>query len=118
MIDMIHMDYINAVTADDLDELKRKEATYKGSWKKRGGIGAAMMILRKVDRLENMLEERAYDIFDKIDMSGADGTMLAEIRDLRRYLILVEAELQARHGPKPVPLTEENHYAERRPGRI
>lgn len=42
------------------------------------------------------------DIFLKIeeDPSGADGTVLAEIRDLRRYLVLVEAEILARQsGP-------------------
>lgn len=40
----------------------------------------------------------AEDIFAKIaeDGSGRDGTVLAEVRDLRRYLLLVEAEMIAR----------------------
>jgi hypothetical protein len=40
----------------------------------------------------------AEDIFAKIEErpEGADGTVLAVIRDLRRYLILVEAEMMAR----------------------
>lgn len=40
----------------------------------------------------------AEDIFAKIaeDGSGRDGSVLAEIRDLRRYLLLVEAEMVAR----------------------
>ena len=38
------------------------------------------------------------DVFAKIaeDPSGDDGTVLAEIRDLRRYLLLVEADVVAR----------------------
>lgn len=41
----------------------------------------------------------AEDVFAKVeeqDGSGADGTVLAEMRDLRQYLLLVEAELVAR----------------------
>lgn len=55
------------------------------------------MVLRKVDRLEGMLEERAYDVF-KDPGDGSDGTMIAEIRDLRRYLLLIESELIARNA--------------------
>jgi hypothetical protein len=80
--------------------LLEKEKTYKGSWKKRGGVGAFMMLARKWDRLENMLEgsKPAYDLFAEIEAnpSGCDGTILAEVRDLRRYLLLVEAEMTAR----------------------
>lgn len=38
------------------------------------------------------------DIFEAIHRkpSGADGTVLAEVRDLRRYLLLIEAEMMAR----------------------
>lgn len=41
----------------------------------------------------------AENIFAKIqeNASGSDGTVLAEIRDLRRYLLLVEAEMMARN---------------------
>lgn len=40
----------------------------------------------------------AEDIFTAIatDPSGDDGSVLAEVRDLRRYLLLVEAEMMAR----------------------
>jgi len=40
----------------------------------------------------------AEDIFGKVeaDPSGRDGCVLAEVRDLRRYLLLVEAEMVAR----------------------
>jgi hypothetical protein len=40
----------------------------------------------------------AEDVFAKIEEapSGEDGTVLAEVRDLRRYLLLVESEMVAR----------------------
>ena len=55
-----------------------------------------MMLARKWDRIENILSNK-WDIFAAIrkDPSGKDGSMLAEIRDLRRYLMLVEAEAYA-----------------------
>jgi len=96
MTDMKHMDYLEQVMNEDLSTIRRKESTYKGSWKKRGGVGAAMMVLRKIDRLENMLETRGFDIFKDVG-DGSDGTMIAEIRDLRGYLILAEAEILAQN---------------------
>lgn len=56
---------------------------------------------------------RAEDIFGMIeaDPSGRDGCVLAEVRDLRRYLLLVEAEMVSRgvvadptpEQPEPAP---------------
>lgn len=98
-----HMSRLDDVLASDARVLRIKESTYRGSWKKRGGVGAAMMILRKVDRLENICERGGYDIFSLIarDPGGGDGTALAEVRDLRRYLALVEAEMVARGAVVP-----------------
>lgn len=100
--DMHHMDFLGDVLVADAASLREKEATYRGSWKKRGGVGAFMMLARKWDRLENILslERYRYDIFDAIatqtkrdGTDGVDGSVLAEVRDLRRYLALVEAEM-------------------------
>jgi hypothetical protein len=105
MTNMRHMDYLEAVASEDVKELQRKEATYKGSWKRRGGIGAYMMVARKFDRLEGITEHTFnYDIFRAIeeDMSGRDGSVLAEVRDLRRYLLLIEAEMCARENLYPI----------------
>lgn len=95
---MQHLTYLRPIAEEDLSELERKEATYKGSWKKRGGLGAFMMAARKWDRLEEIVGNYTYDIFAAIqpDMSGQDGSVLAEVRDLRRYLLLIEAEMIAR----------------------
>lgn len=106
---MEHMDFLEAVQAQDLATLRYKEGTYRGSWKKRGGVGAFMMMARKWDRLENILpgpSTIAYDIFGHIAASadGADGGVLAEVRDLRQYLLLIEAEMMSSGvvaSPKP-----------------
>ena len=95
-MDMGHMAYLDKVKDFDVRTLRHKEATYKGSWKRRGGIGAFMMLARKWDRLEGMAEASGYDIMAMLrkDLTGADGSPLAEVRDLRQYLTLVEAQIE------------------------
>lgn len=98
-----HMDYLEEIAAADVVTLREKERTYGGSWKKRGGVGAFMMLARKMDRLENIAAASGYDIFGVIrreGLAGADGTLIAEIRDLRCYLMLVEAEAMAWERPR------------------
>ncbi len=99
--DMGHMDHLEAVAAADVAFVRMREKTYRGSWKRRGGVGAFMMLARKWDRLEEMLgfkDGTQYNIFAAIEAkpSGGDGSTLAEVRDLRRYLLLVEAEMVSR----------------------
>jgi hypothetical protein len=102
--DMGHMQYLSQISGYDISHIDHKEKTYQGSWKKRGGIGAAMMMLRKIDRIEVMLKEVNYDVFKACSgsKSGDDGTMLAEIRDLRRYLLLIESEVWNLKAQKPL----------------
>lgn len=76
-----------------------KTATYKDSWKARGGRGAWYTLVRPLDRLQSMVEDRHQgDIFAAIEANpeGGDGTALDALRDLRNYLNLVEAEMVAR----------------------
>lgn len=100
--DMLHMEYLEGIAAQDVILLREKEKSYQGSWKKRGGVGTFMMLARKWDRLEAMAKANHYDIFEAlfkhylVKNAGEDGTALAEIRDLRCYLLLVEAEYQSR----------------------
>jgi len=104
--DMNHMLFLDKVTTEDVQCLQEKEKTYQGSWKRRGGIGAAMMILRKVDRLEIILKNNNYDIFKALENGiGEDGSALAEVRDLRRYLLLCEAEMLSRDAAE-LPMTK------------
>lgn len=98
-----HHEYLADVAGEDVRFVLEKDRSYGASWKRRGGIGVFMMLARKWDRLEQMLgaqflvHER-YDILGAIEAKpgGEDGTVLAEVRDLRRYLLLVEAEMIAR----------------------
>jgi hypothetical protein len=102
------MDYLRhlvAIADKDVEVLRQKERTYRGSWKKRGGAGAFHMLARKWDRLENIANGSGGDIFQAIDddwklhgPGSPDGTALAEVQDLRRYLMLVEAEMIQRSG--------------------
>lgn len=83
------------IGAEDARMLEEKERTYQGSWKKRGGVGAFMMLARKWDRLETIVEANGYDVFAAITetIQEGDESVIEQIRDLRRYLTLVEAEV-------------------------
>lgn len=96
---MSHMNFLESVSADDVRVLKEKERTYQGSWKKRGGVGAFMMLARKWDRIETQAREQGYDIFTLLEESTVDG-IADDVGDLRRYLLLVEAEICARRVEK------------------
>jgi len=76
---------------DDVRELMDAEKSYGDSWRKRGGVGAFMMLARKWDRIENQTNKEGYDIFEAISKDPTDTGILDDIRDLRRYLILVES---------------------------
>ena len=111
---MDHMRFLKEISEKDIRQLEEKEKTYKGSWKKRGGVGAFMMLARKWDRLEEICKRADYDIFEVCrEMSGRDGTALAEVRDLRTYLLLIEAEMIARVRvfPDGTPKEDSNRHA-------
>lgn len=82
---------IRRISEEDARILEIKGASYGDSWCRRGGMGAFMMLARKWDRIENQCEKVDYNIFKAChqDYDKTDG-MLDDIRDLRRYLLLVE----------------------------
>lgn len=96
---MDHLSHLRHIFLQDEFHLKKKSKTYGNSWKKRGGVGAFMMLSRKWDRIERMGATGGYDVFDLIqrdydlNRQGTDDTLIAQIRDLRRYLALVESEM-------------------------
>lgn len=106
--------HLEAVQVADLEYVRRKDAQYAASWKRRGGVGAFFTIVRPWDRLENLLErlpERLaargeaaqYDVFRAIreeGLSGPDGSVIACVRDVRRYLLLLEAEMREQLASK------------------
>lgn len=83
----------------DVAVLREKGVQYGRSWLKRGGVGAFMMLARKWDRVENDASKQSFDILKAILVY--DESLLDDIRDLRRYLLLVEAEHLARQKGIP-----------------
>ena len=87
---------IQSLADADVQKLKQAEKSYGDSWRDRGGVGAFMMLARKWDRIENCLSDRAdepYNIFHAMMKDLRDDGLLDDIRDLRRYLLLVESEV-------------------------
>jgi len=97
-----YLDKLNQVVDEDVAQIREKDKSYGGSWKKRGGCGAFMMLARKWDRLELQAETFSYDIFNAVEADGRKEGIIDDIRDLRRYLLLVEAEVLARQSKQPI----------------
>tara|TARA_R110000744_G_scaffold202965_3_gene321865 strand:+ start:2577 stop:2891 length:315 start_codon:yes stop_codon:yes gene_type:complete len=81
---------MKAAAQKDLEALSRAEQSYGNSWRRRGGVGAFMMLARKFDRIEHQSEKHNWDIFEAGSVYKGDDGLLDDIRDLRRYLLLVE----------------------------
>jgi len=84
---------VNEIAHEDVQRLHEAEKSYGNSWKQRGGVGAFMMLARKWDRIENQTQREKYDIFETIRIDSREEGVIDDIRDLRRYLLLVEAEM-------------------------
>jgi hypothetical protein len=96
-----HLRYLDAVLESDAEQTITADINYRGSWKRRGGTGAFHMLARKWDRLEPRVEAHGFDVFDAIKHDRRREGVIDDIRDLRRYLALVEAEA-VRLGLVPV----------------
>ncbi len=79
---------------EDVEGLHISEQSYGNSWKQRGGVGAFMMLARKWDRLEKQVADWNYDVFQTAFEDSREEGVIDDIRDLRRYLFLVEAEIR------------------------
>tara|TARA_R110002020_G_scaffold221031_3_gene429055 strand:- start:555 stop:977 length:423 start_codon:yes stop_codon:yes gene_type:complete len=88
----------------DARALADAQESYGDSWKKRGGVGAFMMLARKWDRIENQTKKFSYNIFDAIHSNPSPTGILDDIGDLRRYLFLVEAEIRRELGEFPLSI--------------
>jgi hypothetical protein len=98
-------DKLLALAHRDVEVLLEKDLEYGGSWKRRGGIGAFMMLARKWDRIETQVGRVGWDLFLAVRIDDRPEGVLDDIRDLRRYLALVEAELVG--APTEVEAAEE-----------
>ena len=85
---------VEKVAGEDVVNLDMAERSYGDSWNQRGGVGAFMMLARKWDRLEKQVNEHGYDVFKAANEDQRPEGIMDDIRDLRRYLFLVEAELR------------------------
>lgn len=105
MTDDNHMRYLSDIATDDCEVLQEKERTYGSSWKKRGGVGAFMMLARKWDRLENVCRTHGWDVIEaarRENFAVLDGSVREQVADLRRYLLLLEAEMVAQDIATPI----------------
>tara|TARA_B100001939_G_scaffold343654_1_gene356706 strand:- start:1913 stop:2221 length:309 start_codon:yes stop_codon:yes gene_type:complete len=84
------------ISAEDWLSLDRAEEDYGDSWRKRGGIGAFMMLARKWDRIEKQVFDYTYDIFLALEEDKRPEGLMDDIKDLRRYLLLVEAHMRTK----------------------
>jgi len=108
-----YLDYLQAVAESDVSGLKNSEKSYGNSWKLRGGVDTFHMLARKWDRLEERVRTHVdageaapgasqFDIFEHMAADRRADGIIDDVRDLRRYLMLVEAEMVAR-GAIPTP---------------
>lgn len=102
-----YLTYLQAVAESDVTGLRRAEQSYGDSWKRRGGVDTFHMLTRKWDRIEKRVATHLdaigdapgatpYDIFEHIAADRRADGFIDNIRDLRRYLMLIEAEMAAR----------------------
>ena len=70
-----------------------------------------MMLARKWDRIENLTKKYDYDIFHTIEEHPEETGVIDDIRDLRRYLLLVEAEMVQIGHILPEPFIKEESDA-------
>ena len=78
------------IAQNDLSALQKAEMSYGDSWRRRGGVGAFMMLARKFDRIEHQSKKHGWDVFEAGEVYKGEAGLLDDIRDLRRYLLLVE----------------------------
>jgi len=91
-----YLEFLLATAESDVEALVEAEKSYGNSWKKRGGANAWFMLCRKFDRMEIQCKSHHWDVFEAIDADQRPEGIIDDIRDLRRYLLLVECEMLAR----------------------
>ena len=110
-------DDIKKLANEDVKHLKKAEKSYGDSWMVRGGVGAFMILCRKWDRIENQTKKENYDIFQTVKNDLSKTGILDDIRDLRRYLLLVESHTTKYYGEEWLE-KEAKRYQEKNDGKI
>ena len=107
-----NFNHIQQLADQDVDSLKESEKSYGDSWRSRGGVGAFMMLARKFDRVEHQSEKHGWDVFEAGAVYSGEAGLLDDVRDLRRYLLLVEQEilLQTENTTEVVKVDNNDDY--------
>lgn len=113
MDNMAYLGHLRTVADQDERALRKAAEEYGASFSKRGGVGHFMMLARKWDRIEQAMVKAnglpKYDIYLRTARDQRPEGLIDDVRDLRRYLLLLEAELLARetkHASLPKDGTE------------
>jgi hypothetical protein len=117
MTKLRHLDYLRDIALQDAQITVVTDFDYQGSWKSRGGSGAFHMLARKWDRIEAACtrnKQAPFDIFATAAKDEREEGIIDDIRDLRRYLMLVEAELRRNAWGAAVTLTARDQEALKR----
>ena len=85
---------LSKMAQEDVSHLLRARTSYGESWRRREGVSAFMNLDRKWSRIENACAKTGWDLFQAVQKKALDeaerGSVMADIGDLRRYLMLVE----------------------------
>lgn len=87
-----HLKYVDLVANNDVKIVTFRDGPtrYNGSWKKRGGVGIAMNLFRKIDRIDNSIQP-SWNIIEHLVMDMSPDGLIDDVRDLRQYLLMLEA---------------------------
>jgi hypothetical protein len=103
-----YLQHLKSISEEDVAGLRKAQESYGNSWKKRGGRNAWFMLCRKFDRMELQVGRHTEDIFAAAEADERSEGLIDDIRDLRRYLMLVEAEMRARGSKGAVSQHRDN----------
>jgi hypothetical protein len=114
--DLEHLKFVREIALNDAEFVSEADRQYGGSWKQRGGVGAFFIFARKWDRLENAVRDHTWDVVETVRADQRPEGAIDDIRDLRRYLLLLEAWLM-RQGICPPLHPKDRLPAPELPGR-
>jgi len=94
-----YRDKLQEVANEIVTTVLKKDKEYGASWKRRGGVGAYMMLVRKSDRLEQQVLAHGYDIFSALNSPRKSKTIESlrdTLEDQIAYGLLILAEIRVR----------------------
>lgn len=110
-MNMDHLKFLEPIASGLVKILHQKEREYKGSWKKRGGVGAFFVAIRKADALEEIVRKNDYDVFSMLGASGS-ASIEDQLEDLAGYCLLILAERAALRSYRPGTPEDGGHHAD------